>query len=67
MNAIHAVLVFLGALPSGRGCRLYRLFSLPLVADGGVESLSRADGGNEVWSPVVPSGSGRDSDIGMPR
>jgi hypothetical protein len=67
VNAIHAVLGFLGALLSGRGCRLYRRFSLVLAVDVVIERLSRAALEREAGPLAVGSASGSDSDWGMPR
>jgi hypothetical protein len=63
---LHAVFGFFGALESGRGCRLYLLFS----RGGGVEvclvKLSRAEVDKEVGSGELVSGSS-DRDGGIPR
>ena len=63
---VQAVFGFLGALLSGRGWRLYRLFSRTGGLAFCVDSDSRADEESDMASLDALSGSS-DSDVGIPR
>ena len=69
-GSVHAVLGFLGALTSGRGWRLYLLFSRSVlfgVVESCLDKLSRAAVESSVWSPIAASGSTKAVEDGIPR